>query len=155
VQDREDVLFFAIVDLGCNEPVGVASYLGMAPESGSIEVGHLRFAPALQRTAGATEAMYLMMRHVFDDLGYRRYEWKCDSLNRPSLSAAHRLGFRFEGTFRNHLVSKGRSRDTSWLSITDEEWPGIRAGLESWLDPENFDAAGRQRQPLSVSMPGS
>jgi RimJ/RimL family protein N-acetyltransferase len=116
---------------------------------GAIEVGHLSFAPALQRTAAATEAMYLMMRHAFDELGYRRYEWKCDSLNAPSCSAAERLGFSYEGTFRQAVVMKGRNRDTAWYSITDGEWPAIRRALELWLAPQNFDAGGLQRRRLS------
>ena len=153
VEGRDDVIFFAILDAERGKPLGVASYLRIAPEVGSIEVGHLRFARALQRTATSTEAMYLMMRNVFDGLGYRRYEWKCDCLNAPSLAAARRLGFRFEGTFRNHLVTKGRNRDTSWLAITAEEWPEIRGGLEGWLDPSNFDDQGVQRRPLSELMP--
>lgn len=148
VQSLADEIFFAIVDEQRDEPVGVASYLRIFPRIGSIEVGHLRYARALQRTTAATEAMYLMMRNAFEELGYRRYEWKCDSLNAPSLAAARRLGFRFEGTFRNHLVMKGRNRDTSWLSIIDEEWPCVRSGLEAWLDPTNFDVGGRQKRPL-------
>ncbi len=149
----DDTIFFAIVDRASGAPVGVASFLRIDPEMGSIEVGHLCYAPALQRTPVSTEAMYLMMRRVFDDWGYRRYEWKCDSLNAPSLAAARRLGFRFEGTFRNHVVMKGRNRDTSWLSILDDEWPALRDGLEAWLDPSNFDASDRQRRALRDFMP--
>jgi RimJ/RimL family protein N-acetyltransferase len=107
----------------------------------------------LQKTPISTEAMYLMMRRAFDDWGYRRYEWKCDSLNAPSCAAAKRLGFRFEGTFRSHVVSKGRNRDTAWFAITASEWPGIRAALESWLDPLNFDASGQQKSRLTELMP--
>jgi len=153
-EKSSDDLFFAIVDEAGGRAVGVASYLRIMPAMGSIEVGHLRYARVLQKTAAATEAMYLMMRNVFERLGYRRYEWKCDSLNAPSLAAARRLGFRFEGTFRNHFVLKGRNRDTSWLSITDDEWPGIRDALEAWLDPRNFDETGRQRRALRDLMPG-
>jgi len=140
-----DQLTYAIV-VG-ERAVGMASYLRINPSSGSIEVGAIAFAPELARTTAATEAMFLMADHVFD-LGYRRYEWKCDSLNGPSNAAARRLGFRFEGTFRNALVYKGRSRDTNWLSILDTEWPDHRAALTAWLDPANFGDDGRQRRAL-------
>lgn len=129
-------------------PVGVASYLRLDAANGSVEVGGIVYAEELQRTTAATEAMFLMLRHCFDDLGYRRYEWKCDSLNAPSRRAAERLGFTYEGTFRNALVSKGRNRDTDWLSITDAEWPELRARFERWLDPDNFDESGNQLTPL-------
>jgi RimJ/RimL family protein N-acetyltransferase len=149
-QAREDPQFFAIVERASGRPLGVASYLRIDPAMGVIEVGHLAFSPALQRTAVATEAMFLMMRRAFDELGYRRYEWKCDSLNAPSLAAAARLGFSFEGIFRQAVVHKDRNRDTAWLSILDREWPALRAGFEAWLAPENFDAAGRQRRALAA-----
>jgi RimJ/RimL family protein N-acetyltransferase len=129
--------------------VGVASYLRLDRVNGSAEVGGIALSAELQRTTAATEAMYLMARHVFDDLSYRRYEWKCDSLNAPSRRAALRLGFTFEGTFRNALVYKGRNRDTEWFSITDDEWPKVRSAFERWLDPANFDDDGRQRTPLA------
>ncbi len=145
--------FHAIVDRVSDRPVGVAAYLRCDPAAGSIEVGHLRYAPSLQRTPMATEAMYLLMRRVFDEWGYRRYEWKCDALNAPSRAAARRLGFRFEGLFRQQTVVKGRNRDTAWLSITDAEWPGIRNALEVWLSPDNFDDRGRQRARLADHMP--
>jgi len=116
---------------------------------GSTEVGGINYSPRLQRRPGATEAMYLMMRRVFDELGYRRYEWKCDSLNAPSRAAALRLGFRYEGLFRQHVVYKGRSRDTSWFSVIDSEWPTLRSAFERWLEPSNCDAEGRQRASLS------
>jgi hypothetical protein len=122
---------------------------------GSIEVGHLSYSPALQRTPISTEAMFLMMKRVFVDWGYRRYEWKCDSLNAPSVAAAQRLGFRFEGLFRNHVTMKGRNRDTAWFSITEEEWPAIRVAMESWLDPRNFDVHGIQRRRLGDLMPST
>jgi len=154
-KDITDTLFFAIVDLASDEPVGVAAYLRADPAMGSIEVGHLSYSPRLQRTPVSTEAMALMMRRVFDDWGYRRYEWKCNSLNAPSVAAARRLGFRFEGLFRNHSVAKGRNRDTTWLSIIDEEWPAIRDALEAWLDPGNFDETGGQRRRLAEWMPPS
>ncbi len=154
-QDSPDTLFFAIVDLASTAPVGVASYLRAVPAMGSIEVGHLCYSPLLQRTPVSTEAMYLMMKRAFDDWGYRRYEWKCNSLNAPSVAAARRLGFRFEGLFRNHAVYKRQNRDTTWLSIIDEEWPAIRAALEAWLEPANFDEAGGQRKRLAELMPSS
>lgn len=141
-----DSLFFTILD--SDGPCGMAAYLRIAPWAPSIEVGSLHFAPRLQRTVASTEAMYLMMRHAFD-LGYRRYEWKCDSLNAPSRAAAERLGFTYEGDFRNAVVYKQRSRDTSWFSITDVEWPTRREEFERWLAADNFDAEGRQRTPLS------
>ncbi len=128
----------------------MASYLRMVPEHGVIEIGHIWFSPGLQRTRQATEAIYLMSRHVFDDLGYRRLEWKCDALNEPSRRAAARFGFTYEGVFRQHLVVKGRNRDSAWFSIVDGEWPLIRAAFEAWLAPENFDAAGVQRRSLAV-----
>ncbi len=150
-----DPVFFAVVDGATDLPVGVASFLRVFPEMGSIEVGHLSFSPLLQQTPLSTEAMYLMMRRVFEDWGYRRYEWKCHSLNAPSRAAAKRLGFRFEGIFRNSVVMKGRNRDTAWFSITDEEWPGIKAAFERWLAPANFDEAGRQRARLGEFMPAT
>jgi RimJ/RimL family protein N-acetyltransferase len=115
---------------------------------GVIEIGGILFAPELQRTAAATEAIYLLARHAFDELGYRRLEWKCDAHNKASRRAAARFGFAYEGTFRQHMVIKGRNRDTAWSAITDEEWPQVRAGFEAWLVPENFDAQGRQRRRL-------
>jgi RimJ/RimL family protein N-acetyltransferase len=148
MQSGEDPMFHAIVSLASGRPVGVAAYLRIDPVMGTIEVGHLSYSPALQRTPAATEAMYLMMRRAFEELGYRRYEWKCDSLNAPSMGAAERLGFRFEGTFRQAMVIKGRNRDTAWLSILDGEWPAVRSALERWLDPSNFDRAGKQRRRL-------
>jgi RimJ/RimL family protein N-acetyltransferase len=123
--------------------------LRIAPEHGSIEIGHIHLSPQLQQTRAATEIQYLLMRHAFDDLGYRRYEWKCDALNAPSQRAALRLGFRFEGIFLNAIVYKQRSRDTAWFSITDDEWPLVRRGFELWLAPENFDAEGRQLHSLA------
>ena len=144
----EDPMLHAIVDARTSKAVGVAAYLRIDPANGVIEVGHINYSPSLQRTAAATEAMYLMLRRAFDELGYRRYEWKCDSLNAASRAAAIRLGFRFEGVFRQALVYKGRNRDTAWFSITDAEWPAIRAEFERWLAPENFDSQGRQKTPL-------
>lgn len=143
-----DPLAFAIVDSSNNQAVGVASYLRIALHDGVIEVGQLHFSPALQRTAAATEAVFLLMRNAFD-LGYRRFEWKCDALNAPSRAAAARLGFVYEGVFRQAVVYKGRSRDTAWYSIIDSEWPALRIAYESWLSPDNLDANGRQRRSLS------
>lgn len=153
MQDREDVIAYAIVDQERSRPLGVATYLRIDASGGAIEVGHLSYAPVLQRTPASTEAMYLMMRRVFEDWGYRRYEWKCDNLNAPSIAAAKRLGFRYEGTFYNQVVVKGRNRDTSWLSILESEWSGLREALEAWLDASNFDAEGRQRRRLGDFMP--
>ncbi|HEY0522295.1 MAG TPA: GNAT family protein [Stellaceae bacterium] len=146
----EDPLFHAIVDRRSGRAVGVASYMRIDPAAGAIEVGGINYSPRLQRTPAATEAMYLMMRRAFDELGYRRYEWKCDSLNAPSRAAAQRLGFRYEGLFRQATIYKGRNRDTTWYSIIDREWPALRAAFERWLDPANFDASGRQRESLSA-----
>ena len=145
--DSLDPLFFAIVDASTGRAAGVASYLRIEPAHGVIEVGHLAYSPGLQRTVAATEAMYLMMRQAFE-LGYRRYEWKCNARNVASRRAAERLGFTFEGTFRQHMVYKGRNRDTAWYSIIDSDWPAVEAGLRAWLEPGNFDAAGRQRRSL-------
>lgn len=146
----EDPLFFAVVDARSDEAVGMVSYLNIVPAMGTIEVGHIWYAPAVQRTRLPTEAMYLMFRHVFDDLGYRRLEWKCNALNAKSRAAALRLGFTFEGIFRQHMIVKGRNRDTAWFSMLDREWPAVRANMERWLAPENFDAEGRQRVSLSA-----
>jgi RimJ/RimL family protein N-acetyltransferase len=145
----EDPLFYAILDQVTGKAVGVASYLRIEPAVGVIETGHITYSPPLQRTPAATEAMYLMMRRVFDELGYRRYEWKCDSLNAPSRAAAERLGFRFEGVFRQATLYKGRNRDTAWYSIIDSEWPARRAAFETWLDPANFSDDGRQKRQLA------
>ena len=130
--------------------VGMVSYLRIQPAHGSVEVGAIMHGPSLQRTTAATEAMYLLMRHAFDDLGYRRYEWKCDSLNARSRAAALRLGFTYEGTWRNAMVTKGRSRDTAWFSVTDTEWPLVRAAFETWLAPENQTEAGQVRSLAEV-----
>jgi RimJ/RimL family protein N-acetyltransferase len=145
-----DPFFYAIVDRTTGRAIGYASYLRITPRDRVIEVGSILFTPALQRTRGATEAMYLMARYAFDTLGYRRYEWKCNALNAPSRRAAARLGFTFEGVFRQHRIVKGRSRDTAWFAMIDGDWPAIRAAFEAWLDPANFDGAGRQRTPLRM-----
>jgi RimJ/RimL family protein N-acetyltransferase len=145
----DDPLVQAIVDTRSGVAVGLASYLHIDPRAGSIEVGGVTFSPRLQRTTAATEAMYLMMKRAFDDLGYRRYEWKCNALNYASINAAKRLGFQFEGIFRQAAVVKGRNRDNAWFSIIDREWPEVKAMLESWLDPNNFDLNGQQLVALS------
>jgi RimJ/RimL family protein N-acetyltransferase len=145
----DDPFFHAIVDHATGEAVGGAAYMRIEPKVGVIEVGGINYSPRLQRRPAATEAMYLMMRRVFDELGYRRYEWKCDSLNAPSRAAALRLGFQYEGLFRQATVYKGRNRDTAWFSILDRDWPALRAAFEAWLDPTNFDAQGRQRRSLA------
>jgi RimJ/RimL family protein N-acetyltransferase len=145
----EDPLFFAILDRPSQRPLGWAAYMRIEPRHRVIEVGSILFTRALQRTAGATEAMYLMARHVFEDLEYRRYEWKCDALNEPSRRAALRLGFSFEGVFRQHMIVKGRNRDTAWYSMLDGEWPSRKAAFERWLSPSNFDAEGAQKFPLA------
>lgn len=144
----DDPLWHAIIDKETDRAVGLAAYLRMDAKSGVIEVGGLNYSRGLQRKPASTEAMYLMMRRVFDELHYRRYEWKCDALNAPSRAAAERLGFRYEGIFRQHMVYRGRSRDTAWFSITDKEWPHVRAALENWLSPENFDSDGGQKARL-------
>ncbi len=141
-------LFYAIRDLETGVWGGVASYLRISPQAGSIEVGNINFSPVLQRTRAATECMALMMGWAFD-AGYRRYEWKCNALNAPSRRAAQRLGFSFEGVFRQALVVKGRNRDTAWFAIIDREWPALRDAYRRWLDPSNFDSAGRQITRLS------
>jgi RimJ/RimL family protein N-acetyltransferase len=151
-------LFYAIIDtdphadpVSAGRAVGVLSLLRVQPEAGSIEVGHVHYSPLLQRRRGGTEAQYLLMRYAFGELGYRRYEWKCDALNALSRAAAIRLGFRYEGTFRQALVVKGRNRDTAWYSIIDSEWPVVEARLRSWLAPENFDERAVQKAPLTRS----
>jgi RimJ/RimL family protein N-acetyltransferase len=144
----DDPLFFAVVDREGHRPVGQGSYLRVEPADGVIEIGHLAFGPALQRTRGATEAIHLLARHAFDVLGYRRLEWKCNALNARSRAAAERLGFTFEGVFRQHMVVKGRNRDTAWYAIVDGDWPRVRAAFEAWLAPGNFDDAGRQLRTL-------
>jgi RimJ/RimL family protein N-acetyltransferase len=143
----EDPWFYSVrVD---DRPQGVVSYLAIVPEHGTIELGNIWFGPTLARTAAATEAIYALTRHAFDDLGYRRVEWKCNALNAPSRRAAERFGFRYEGTFAQHRVVKGHNRDTAWFAITDGRWPELRAEFEAWLDPDNFDPGGRQKRPLA------
>ena len=141
---------FAIVPTAGERPTGLATLMRVDAAQGCVEVGSILYARSLQRTRAATEAMVLLMRHVFDDLGYRRYEWKCDSLNEPSRRAAARLGFRYEGRFRQAMVYQGRNRDTDWFSITDAEWRRLAPAYDAWLDAANFDADGRQRSSLSA-----
>ena len=148
VSRESDPLFFAIVDTGTGEATGVASYLRISPISGTIEVGHINYSPRLQRTIAATEAMYLMMKRVFES-GYRRYEWKCDALNARSRAAAQRLGFSYEGIFRQATIYKGRNRDTAWYAAIDSEWPELEHAFTRWLDPSNFDREGRQKVGLA------
>ena len=143
-----DPLFYAVIDIATSKPLGLCAYMRIQAMAGSIEIGSIAYSPRLQKTVAATEAMYLMMRRAFDELGYRRYEWKCDSHNAASRRAAERLGFTYEGLFRQALVYKQRSRDTVWFSILDKEWPAIKAAFEAWLDPTNFDVSGQQRQRL-------
>ncbi len=145
----DDPLFFAILDVRSAAPVGYAAYMRIEPAHRVIEVGSILYTPALQRTPAATEAMYLMARHVFEGLGYRRYEWKCNALNEPSRRAALRFGFQFEGVFRQHMIIKGRNRDTAWYSMLDSEWPSRKRAFERWLSPANFDSNGVQRRSLA------
>jgi RimJ/RimL family protein N-acetyltransferase len=146
----EDPLYSAVLDAVTGEALGYASYSRIEPQHRVLEVGFILFTPKLQHTPGGTEAMYLMARHAFEDLGYRRYEWKCNALNEASRRAAQRYGFTFEGIFRQHMIVKGRNRDTAWYAMLDRDWPARKAAFEHWLRPENFDHAGRQRLRLSV-----
>lgn len=147
---RHDPMAFAVRPHAGGAAAGWLAYMEIRPEDAAIEIGSIWFSPALQRTVAATEAIALLMRHAMDELGYRRLVWKCDALNAASRRAAERLGFVFEGTHRNHRIVKGRSRDTAWYAITEADWPLRRAALAAWLDPANFDAAGRQRQSLAA-----
>jgi RimJ/RimL family protein N-acetyltransferase len=146
-QAKTDAVFLAIAPVETGMAAGYACFMRMDPAHGVIEVGNILLGPSLQRTTAATEAMYLMASHVFG-LGYRRYEWKCNALNLPSRRAAERLGFTFEGIFRQHMVVKGQNRDTAWFSMLDSEWPARKQAFEAWLAPENFDAEGRQRMSM-------
>lgn len=145
----EDPLTYTIIDRESNAARGLASFMSIVPEHGVIEIGHIWLSPQLQKTRQATEAIYVMARHAFEDLGNRRLEWKCDALNAASRRAAERFGFVFEGQFRQHRVIKDRNRDTAWFSITDAEWPSRKAAFEAWLNPANFDESGGQRRSLA------
>jgi len=149
-QMARDPWFYAYVRRDTGKAAGMGAFMRLDAANGVIEIGHIWLAPGLQRTREATDAIFLMMRHAFDELGVRRLEWKCDHLNAPSRAAAKRFGFTFEGIFRKHLIVKGRNRDTAWFSIIDTEWPAIRQAFQAWLKDENFDADGRQKRKLSI-----
>ncbi len=149
----EDPLFFAVVDNASGRALGYQTLMRFDAANRAVEVGNVMYTPALQRTAGATEAQYLFASYVFDTLGVRRYEWKCNALNAPSRRAAERLGFTFEGVFRQHMIVKGRSRDTAWYAMLDSEWPTRKSAFERWLRLDNFDAEGRQKESLSTLAP--
>jgi RimJ/RimL family protein N-acetyltransferase len=149
----QDPLFYAVVDQATGAAEGRQALMRITPEHGVIEIGSILWGPNIARTRIATEALHLFARYAFDTLGYRRFEWKCDALNAPSRRAALRFGFEYEGTFRSHMVVKGKNRDTAWYAMTDADWPRIKAGLELWLDPTNFDADGKQHERLDVSLP--
>ena len=147
--ESEDPLFHTIIETASGEAVGQAALMRITPEHGVIEAGNIAFSPRLQRTPIATESMFLLMKRVFDELGYRRYEWKCDSCNAPSRRAAERFGFVYDGLFPQAIVYKGRNRDTTWFSMIDEDWPAIRGAYEEWLNPTNFESDGTQKQKLA------
>ena len=147
-----ETIFYAIRALDSDQYGGQASFLDINPQMGVIEIGHIWFGPQLQRTRAATEALYLMIRHAMDDLGYRRMHWRCNALNQKSRNAAQRLGFRFEGIFYNHMIFKGKNRDTAWYSILDDEWPEVRGIFETWLDTSNFNADGSAKTSLFEMM---
>ena len=148
-EESEDPLFYSIIEKTSGDAVGWAAYMRMEPLHRVIEVGSIMFSPRLQHTIGATEAMYIMAKHAFEEMNYRRYEWKCDALNEPSRKAALRLGFKFEGVFQQHMIVKGRNRDTAWYAMLDSDWPARKRAFEKWLDPANFDSSGKQRVSLS------
>lgn len=143
-----DPLFFAVIDKASGRVAGRQTLMRIDPAYGVIEIGNIYWGPLIARKPAATEAQFLFMQHVFDGLGYRRYEWKCNNLNEPSKRAAQRFGFSFEGVFRQHVVVKGENRDTAWYSVIDKEWPSLRRAYQEWLDPANFDAEGRQKRRL-------
>jgi RimJ/RimL family protein N-acetyltransferase len=145
-----DPFSYAVVDAASDRAVGIVALMEIRPAMGVIEMGNVVYTPLLQKTAAGTEAQYLMARYVFDQLRYRRYEWKCNALNAPSRRAAERYGFTYEGTFRQHMIVKGRNRDTAWFSMTDGDWPAMKAAFEAWLQPENFDEAGAQHRELAA-----
>jgi RimJ/RimL family protein N-acetyltransferase len=145
---KSDPLFYTVLENATSRPIGVASYLRIEPAHRVIEVGNILYSPRLQRTAAATETMYLMAKYIFEELGYRRYEWKCNALNQPSRRAALRLGFAFEGIFKQHMIIKGENRDTAWFAMLDHEWPSRKGAFEQWLDADNFDEQGQQKRSL-------
>jgi len=147
-----DPIFYTICNTTSGKACGQASFLDIHPQNGVIEIGHIWFSPELQRTRGATEALFMMLKYAMDDLGYRRMQWRCNSLNEKSRQAARRLGFRFEGIFYNHMIFKGKNRDTSWYSILDSEWPEVRDIIESWLDDSNFDTNNTAKSSLFQKM---
>ncbi|HTP62973.1 MAG TPA: GNAT family protein [Burkholderiales bacterium] len=146
----DDPLFSSVIDKASGRAAGRQALMRIAPEHGVIEIGNILWGPAISRSRVATEALYLAARHVFEDLGYRRFEWKCNNLNEPSKRAALRFGFSYEGLFRQHMWAKGANRDTAWFSMLDSEWPRLRQAYDRWLEPANFDAAGRQRARLQI-----
>ena len=147
---NKDYLFSAVIDRATGQATGRQALMRIEPAHGVIEIGNILWGPAISRTRISTEAFFLAARHVFDELGYRRFEWKCNDRNEPSKAAALRFGFKYEGLFRQHMVVKGENRDTAWFSIIDREWPAIRTAFERWLDPSNFDSAGRQKAKLTA-----
>jgi len=151
---RTDPMTFAAVEPQSGRCLGRQALMRIVPEHGVIEIGSIYWGPDMARTPRATEALYLFARHVFEDLGYRRFEWKCDSANLPSRRAAQRFGFQFEGVFRQHMIIRGANRDTAWFAMLDGEWPALKAGYEAWLDPANFDAKGVQKRPLEAFLGG-
>ncbi|MBN9220278.1 MAG: GNAT family N-acetyltransferase [Mesorhizobium sp.] len=148
VEASPDPLFFAIIDKASGKVAGRQTLMRIDPAYGVIEIGNIYWGPLISRKPAATEAQFLFMKYIFDELGYRRYEWKCNNRNEPSKRAAERFGFKFEGIFRQHLIVKGENRDTAWYSIIDKEWPALRQAYEAWLDPANFDGDGQQRRRL-------
>ena len=148
VAPKDDPLYFAVIDKSTGRAEGRQSLMRITPEHGVIEVGGIYWGPNISRSRVTTEALFLHARYAFDELGYRRFEWKCNDLNAPSKAAAERFGFSFEGVFRQHMIAKGQNRDTAWFSMLDSEWPAIKAEFERWLDPANFDAAGSQKTKL-------
>jgi RimJ/RimL family protein N-acetyltransferase len=154
LKEREasrDPWFYAFLQRETGKAAGIGAFMRCDAPNGVIEIGHIWMSPGLQKSREATEAIFLMIRHCFDDLGVRRLEWKCDSLNAPSRKAAERFGFTFEGIFRQHFIVKGRNRDTAWYAMLDKDWPRVRKGFEAWLKPENFDSGGKQKAKLQVA----
>lgn len=147
-QESNDPLFFALIDKASGKVAGRQALMRIEPAAGAIEIGNVYWGPLVSRRPAATEALYLFARYIFDELGYRRFEWKCNNRNEPSKRAAERFGFQFEGIFRQHLVVKGENRDTAWFSMIDKEWPALKRAYQAWLDPSNFDADGAQKRRL-------